>query len=679
VVLAAVAIGIVGPSRASTAPVQPVRHVVVVGLSGLRWSQVTPGTAVWRLAGQGSAGGLVDYAENPVACPADGWLTLNSGARASAGTRCGPLPPVVRDGTGARIPAMPALTSRNAGYHQSPDWGLLGRLTRCATAVGPGAALALAAPGGRVRDYVPSPARIPAGTLARCPLTVIDLGQQPYTERMVSPATDRLLAHVAAGLPPDTLLLVTAPGGTGGRPPHLMTVVVSGPGYERGLLDARSTRQPGVVALTDLTPTVAHWLGAAVPGYLAGSVVTRGDRGSLAGAVASLVSADAAEQVWRSTHAWFFTGYAALGALLLAVPALVFWGGSERNRRRRAACWRVAGTVAAAVPAGTFLAGIAPWAGLEHRSVWLYGLSGAWTAVLAGLAFTGRWRRDPLGPAGVICLVTVAVLGIDVMTGSRLQLETPFGLSLLESGRYYGLGNDVIGVYCVAVLVAAAWLGQRRGIGYAVAVGAFAVVTSGWPGFGAKVGGTIALVPCLALLLLELAGIRPRWRYAGPVAVSGLALVAVFALVTYLFPAIGVSDIGAFAGDILHGHGTALLERKASSNLGSLSVTGLSPLVPAGVALTGLALWRPEWFRLRLLPLAFEAVALVRVTACLVWLVLVIGWLADDSGVIVPAAAAPFAIPLVIAMAASVPGAAPVTDIVTECSTSSRVTRSDPY
>jgi hypothetical protein len=43
----------------------------------------------------------------------------------------------------------------------------------------------------------------------------------------------------------------------------------------------------------------------------------------------------------------------------------------------------------------------------------------------------------------------------------------------------------------------------------------------------------------------------------------------------------------------------------------------------------------------------------LRVLAWLIWLVLVIGWFADDSGVIVPAAALPFAVPLTIAMAAA--------------------------
>src|ERR1700678_3101647 len=101
------------------------------------------------------------------------------------------------------------------------------------------------------------------------------------------------------------------------------------------------------------------------------------------------------------------------------------------------------------------------------------------------------------------------------MTGSALQLEAPFGLSLLVSGRYYGIGNDVLGVWCVSALVAAAWLGCALPrparlpwlpVLAAGGIGLFAVIASGWPGFGAKVGATIALVPCLLLLLIALAG-----------------------------------------------------------------------------------------------------------------------------------------------------------------------------
>jgi hypothetical protein len=654
------------PAPAAPAPPAQVAHVVIVGVSGLRWifADAASTPTLWRLAGQGSVGALVDYAEQPLACPDDGWLTLNGGARAQGPRPCAALPAVVPDGTGARIPAMARIVDYNQQFHESPDWGLLTSLAGCATAVGPGAALALATPSGAVASYLPSSSEISAPVLARCPLTVIDLGALSFPERTAATAADHVLARVVADLPASTMLLVTAPGAALGGRPHLRAVVITGPGFGHGLLRSSSTRQPGIVTLTDLTPTVAGWLGRSVPSQIVGARLTSGPRGSLAAAVRVLIGRDTAEQVWMSTHGWFFTGYALADLLLLGVPVLVVRGRGAGQARRRARCWRTGGVVAAAVPAGTFLAALVPWWLHVHPAAWLYGMSIAWALLVAAAALAGPWRRDSLGPFGLICLFTLAVLGVDVMTGSRLQLETPFGLSLIEGGRFYGIGNEALGVYCVCALVGATWLGRlasrrfpgdaRTAMLAASAVGLFAVVASGWPGFGAKVGGTIALVPCLIVLVLRLGGIRIGWLRAAPVAVSGLALFAVFAAVGYFLPAAGVSDMGTFAGNLLHGQGGALLERKVSSNVDTLTLSVFSWLIPVVAVAAWAVLWRPAALRLRTLERAFAAEPLFYTVAWLIWVVLVIGWFADDSGVIVPAAALPFALPLVIAMAASV-------------------------
>ena len=104
-------------------------------------------------------------------------------------------------------------------------------------------------------------------------------------------------------------------------------------------------------------------------------------------------------------------------------------------------------------------------------------------------------------------------------------------------------------------------------------VGVFAVFASGWPGFGGKVGGTIAMVPCFLLLALAVAGIRLNWRLVLLVAISGLALFAVFALISYLTPATGKSDIGSFAGSSLHGDSGGLLLRKMWAEVLTVIVT----------------------------------------------------------------------------------------------------------
>ena len=404
--------------------------MVVVGLSGLRWSDVsaTRTPELWRLAGQGSVGNLVDYAVLPLTCPADGWLTLNAGARAQSdhtNAACGAFPAV--------RPAAPRQRPRPArpGDLQPPlpQQPRLGPAVRADPRVRhrrrPGAALALADRAGHVASYLPGPGQVTAAVLARCPLTVVDLGTLGYTERARQLATaDAQLATIAAALPADTTLLVTAPGAPS-KPPHLQLALADGPGYSSGLLNAVSTRQPGLIVLTDLTPTVLGWLGATVPPQTVGAHVTRGDRGSLAATVQALTGRDTAEQVWRDTHDEFFWAYSLADAAVLAAIGLASWGAAPEQRRRRARGWRVAGVFAAAVPAGTFLANLVPWSTTAHPAAWLYGVSVALALVIAGAALLGCRHRGPLAPLGVICLFTVAVLGVDVMTGSGAAAGDP--------------------------------------------------------------------------------------------------------------------------------------------------------------------------------------------------------------------------------------------------------------
>jgi hypothetical protein len=130
-------------------------------------------------------------------------------------------------------------------------------------------------------------------------------------------------------------------------------------------------------------------------------------------------------------------------------------------------------------------------------------------------------------------------------------------------------------------------------------------------------------------------------------------VVLALAVTSYFLPAAGVSDMGAFAGDLLHGRAGDVLARKVSSNVSSLTLSAAGWLVPVAAVASGSALWRPAALRLRLLAGAFAALPLLRLLCRLCWLVLVIGWFADDSGVIVPAVALPFVVPLTIAMAAA--------------------------
>jgi hypothetical protein len=174
------------------------------------------------------------------------------------------------------------------------------------------------------------------------------------------------------------------------------------------------------------------------------------------------------------------------------------------------------------------------------------------------------------------------------------------------------------------------------------------VIACGWPGFGAKVGGTIAMVPAYLVLVAAIGGVKITARRGLAIAVSGIALVTVFAVLDYLLPAIGPSHLGGFVGQLLHGGASATLHRKISSNLHSLTQTWYTPFVPVVAVVTGLMLAWPERMRQRSFVVAVGREPLIRPILFVVWLAVVLGWLADDSGVSVAAAALPVALPLAI-------------------------------
>ncbi len=690
-VLAAPALASTATAAAGTGPPRP---VVLVGIAGLRWADVSPRATpnLWRLAGGGSPGTLVDRAVLPHTCAADDWLTLNAGARAMVRhANKGQCPPVPAPS------ALPALAAYNRQFHYNAHWGLLATAAGpggCVTAAGPGAALALAGAKGAAPAQVPV-SRVSRSVSVGCPLTVVDLGTVTAVGARATAlsSADAELGRIAAAMPSGGLLAVAglADGGT----PHLQVAVVSGPGYlpgrpgglrGGGLLAAASTRQPGLVQLTDLTAAILAWRHQPAPADLVGSPLTSSGRGSLAGAAAGLAGQDTAAQVYRSSSGWFFAVYAVGDAVTFGAIMLACFGAARRRRRRAAA--RVAGAFAGAVLPASFLASVVPWWLLPHPAVALYAMTAAWAALIGAVALAGPWRRDPFGPPGVVGLVTVAAIGLDVMTGSRLQIGTPFGLSTLEAGRFYGVGNNALGPYAVAGMLAAAWLAgvaarrslrwrpgpdggervaalpyARRDATLAVAaVAVFAVIASGWPGFGSKFGGTVAMVPGFILLGLRAAGVRVTARRGAAIAVSGIAAVAVFALVNYFVPVTGHSHIGAFVGQVLHGGAGGVLQRKISSNVGSLTITPYSPLVPVVVIALGLLLLRPGWLGARWLPGTWAREPMLRPAMAAIWVVAVLGWLADDSGVTVAAAALPLALPLAIAIHAGVPGGVPSAD-----------------
>lgn len=303
------------------------RPVVVVGMAGVRWDDVSAtGTpALHALLTEGSAGNLISRSVRSWACPADGWLAVSAGRRAADlpmetwGT-CRRLHSPGADGV---VPGWSDYVRAAAEGSYDAVPGLLGAELASrglrTLGIGPGAAIALAGMNGvPVGDWQTSRAapdalgdQVAAGLPGR-DLVVVDLGAvrdrnrplvwvdegalqdeesqpppdlpdtedwiltEPTRAEQVASLEAKLGAVLAAvrATSPDAVVVAVSLADSG-TVPRMQVAGVIGAADPGGVLGSASTRQYGMVQATDVAPTIMSLLAGETLPSMPGTPMTR--------------------------------------------------------------------------------------------------------------------------------------------------------------------------------------------------------------------------------------------------------------------------------------------------------------------------------------------------------------------------------------------------------------------
>ena len=741
------------------------RAVVVIGTSGLRWDDVhtlsTP--ALWDVSRRASIGTVAARSVRSSACPADGWLALSAGARAAdlPGEAYGECRALTGPTSEGEVRGWADFVESAAAESYDPVLGLLGSTVQeagiPATAVGPGAAVALADTQGRVAATYQVRPRAPgdledvvAQALTTSGLVVVDVGSvrdtgratvargdsdgeppveggqdepaptgeepagpevitEPTRTEQVRPIDERVgavLDAVEASNRDVTVLLVSL--GDSGTRARMQLAAALGPlpdgeaSYGDSLLGSRSTRQPGMLQATDLTPTVLAALGltgAAPGGALVGApalpVSGSGDPNQR---LTTVLDIDQHSAAVRPITPRFFTLLIAANLVLYLMVTLGLNGrfltaASRLAGRMRWLRWlrrhtgaltshptdvlhvlRAAGVGVASLPVASFLANLSPWWRAPSPGWAIAGLVVLWIGAISALALLPRWRHPLLGPMAVVAGTTAMVIAVDILTGARLQVSAPMGVQPVVAGRFYGFNNTAFSLFAAATLLCAVVVadplvraGRRRLAAVLVAViGVVATVLDGMPGLGSDFGGPPALVPGFAVLALLAAGIRLSWVRLAGVLAGGALVVTAFAVLDWLRPADQRTHLGRFVDTVLDGGLGGVVARKLSQNVANLGGTWLTLLALAGIALVALVLARPlrgaasapdggafSWLSsgAPLTSLGTEA-PMLRPGIVALGVTLGIGFAVNDSGIVIPALGISVAVPLLVTVCA---------------------------
>ena len=301
----------------------------------------------------------------------------------------------------------------------------------------------------------------------------------------------------------------------------LCPVLVSGPGFGRGLLSSGSTRIPGVIANTDIAPSILNMLGVPVPASLVGRPIASVPHSSPPNELLRLSKRASVQALGLPVLRQVMTAI-----IVLVGIVTVLWLMIPRRKR----LWPLILLPSAAAPAFMLMS---LWPTGDHSVAWF-------RLIILALGIVGITGLIGRKPSNALMLVSLGFAGLataDIITGSSLCRNSLMGYSIVEGARYYGIGNEFSGALIGASLVGLGLLFGAlrmsiRAIQITLVIAlALSVIVGGAPMLGADLGGALGMAAGFGIALAVSSGKRFRLRrlLMGVIAV-GVVIAAVAVL-----------------------------------------------------------------------------------------------------------------------------------------------------
>jgi hypothetical protein len=317
-------------------------------------------------------------------------------------------------------------------------------------------------------------------------------------------------------------------------------VVMAGQGIGQGFLTSASTRREAVIVNTDIAPTILKHFGAKQPSALTGRPVYTVGTGS-----DRLVIAASISERWVTVRN--LMNPALRGIAYWDIAILFFFMALLLPKRFRKWAFKMRWLLLS-VPAIPLVVLFLPLLNYGPPVLVILEII-AGTAAIVALIY---WRaRTPVEALGVIGLSVAATLLIDLMTGSGLAQDSILGYSVVNGARFYGIGNEFVGVLIGSLILGVFYIMSYRNgkAGTASKVAAVslmivATVMIGAPQLGAEFGGFLAAILGFGLMSIGYFRGGYKLRDLTVLAVAGAAVVVVFALYDLSRGVAGGSHIG---------------------------------------------------------------------------------------------------------------------------------------
>ncbi len=286
-------------------------------------------------------------------------------------------------------------------------------------------------------------------------------------------------------------------------------IIIAAEGY-KGLLTSTSTRWRGMIANSDIAPTILSFLGLETPAHLRGRPIKSAAADD---ALADIENIEKKSFTNFAARSQLLSAFITVVIIILVTTTLIFLLGSAKT-------W--SGYLQPLLLALTFFPAVALLANIVDYPTPTYPLIIIPLVSLgAGFVTWLIWRQNPIVAVTVPSLIAFLAIIIQLFIGSILERNSVMGMSSIIGARFYGVGNEYTGVLlATAALSLTAFFAKQSSFSKkkmgAIALSLFLILTFviGFPSLGANVGGALAAIALGIVLTLLLQEIRLTGKHA---------------------------------------------------------------------------------------------------------------------------------------------------------------------
>jgi hypothetical protein len=357
------------------------------------------------------------------------------------------------------------------------------------------------------------------------------------------------------------------------------------------ILSSGTTKHPGIVMSTDIAPTIINYFNLKTKSSLTGrpmyTLPAEYD------SVEFLIDKQSKLAVTYDARTPLQQGYVAFQIIILAVALYMIFVSKRGTKFLKPAILYVV-----SVPLTYLLMPLLPNPNVPIVAMELIFLAAAITATVTILG-----RGNFMSSFAMLAIATSVMLVVDILLGQPLQKQAILSYDPMVGARFYGIGNEYMGVLIGSMIMAAALMvnkfTNRKNMAVVVSgiIFALTIYCMAAPNLGTNVGGTIAASSAFLVTFLLFTGVKFR-----PKVIIGIIITVVLLLLSFIVfdlsrPIQQQSHIGQTARLIIDGGFVEIfniIQRKLEMNLKLVRYTVWTRVLLASIIVLAILFYKPK-------------------------------------------------------------------------------------